>query len=169
MYHQIMEKDILLVNDIEKIRRVMTLSDIIWHKHYSPIIGVAQVWYMLDKFLSEDAIQKQIDSGFEYYIITSDSIDAGYFSFNLEPDRLFVSKFYTLEEVRGKGIGRLAMDYMEQRAKDSGLKEMYLTVNKNNSVSVAIYKKLGYEVTDEVVTDIGNDFVMDDYVLTKYL
>ncbi len=45
---------------------------------------------------------------------------------------------------------------------------VYLTVNKNNS-SYNIYRHLGFEVIDSVVTDIGEGFVMDDYVMERRL
>ena len=45
-----------------------------------------------------------------------------------------------------------------------GKKRVYLTVNKHNNRAIAVYKKTGFEIVDEVVTDIGNDYVMDDYI-----
>ena len=45
-----------------------------------------------------------------------------------------------------------------------GKKQVYLTVNKHNDHAIAVYKKTGFKVIDEVVTDIGNGYVMDDYI-----
>ena len=50
-----------------------------------------------------------------------------------------------------------------------GKKSVYLTVNKHNDRAVAVYKKIGFELTDSVVTDIGSGFVMDDYIFTYVL
>ena len=44
---------------------------------------------------------------------------------------------------------------------------MYLTVNKQNTNAINTYKTLGFSLWQEQVADIGNGFVMDDYVF-KY-
>jgi len=52
---------------------------------------------------------------------------------------------------------------------EHGLGRIWLTCNKNNSRTLSIYKKLGFSIIDSIVTDIGNGFVMDDYVLEKQI
>ena len=41
---------------------------------------------------------------------------------------------------------------------------IWLTVNKHNNGTIAVYKKFGMKIIRSQVTDIGNGFVMDDYV-----
>jgi len=41
-------------------------------------------------------------------------------------------------------------------------------VNKYNP-SYDIYRHLGFEVIDSVVTDIGEGYVMDDYIMQRKL
>ena len=38
-------------------------------------------------------------------------------------------------------------------------------MNKNNKNTIEAYKKWGFTIIDSVVTDIGNGFVMDDYIM----
>ena len=40
-----------------------------------------------------------------------------------------------------------------------------LTVNKYNQYTIDAYNKWGFKTVDSVVTDIGNGFVMDDYIM----
>jgi len=50
---------------IEKaIDEVAKLAEEIWRDHYTPIIGAAQVDYMLTRFQSADAVKKPIGGGF---------------------------------------------------------------------------------------------------------
>ena len=42
---------------------------------------------------------------------------------------------------------------------------MYLTVNKGNELAIRAYEGTGFETIDAVVTDIGEGFVMDDYIM----
>ena len=44
---------------------------------------------------------------------------------------------------------------------------MYLTVNKHNDLGIRAYKAKGFETIDAVETDIGNGFIMDDYIMEK--
>lgn len=146
---------------------IEALGKIIWTEHYTPIIGPGQVAYMLDKFQSESAIEKQIEEGVEYYIIHHENTTVGYLSFYKKEDSLFLSKLYVLSTERGKGIGKSAMEYLELKRKDNMCKSISLTVNKYNTNSIKAYEKMGFKKIKAIVMDIGNGFVMDDYVMKK--
>lgn len=158
---------IVPVNSRRDIRLVADLANIIWTEHYTLIIGVKQVTYMLDKFQSAEAIQEQVHNGNKYYLMVNEGEYVGYFSFIIIEDFLFLSKFYVLKSVRGKGIGKAALQFIEDRVRELGLKKIKLTVNKYNSNSIKAYEKMGFENVDAIVQDIGNGYVMDDYVLEK--
>jgi ribosomal protein S18 acetylase RimI-like enzyme len=80
---------------------------------------------------------------------------------------MFLSKIYLTQEARGKGIARRIIDFLVEQTQNQKLKQIRLTVNKNNSNSIAIYQKLGFKKTDAIVTDIGQGYVMDDFVLVR--
>lgn len=145
------------------------LAQSIWREHYIPIIGEAQVEYMLGKFQSKEAIARQIrEEGHLYYLLEDASGKrVGYFGVIPRKDELFLSKFYIAAKDRGKGFGRRALEFIEAIAKDKGLHRLSLTVNKNNTGSIEAYKRLGFVITDSLVTDIGSGFVMDDYKMEK--
>ena len=42
-------------------------------------------------------------------------------------------------------------------------------MNKHNAAAIAAYRNCGFVTREEVVVDIGNGFVMDDYVMAKPL
>lgn len=150
-----------------QINVVADLAYTIWTDHYTPIIGASQVAYMLDKFQSIKAIKKQIDDGYSYYLIKSEGNNVGYFSFSWTDDFLFLSKFYVLKTQRGTGLGKEALLFIEQKVKNLNLTKIRLTVNKYNSKSITAYQKMGFVTIDSIVQDIGNGYVMDDYVLEK--
>ena len=50
-------------------------------------------------------------------------------------------------------------------AMQKSYKSIQLTVNKYNTNTISAYKKWGFEIIDSVVTDIGEGFVMDDYIM----
>ncbi len=148
--------------------QIETLAREIWTEHYTPIIGSSQVEYMLNKFQSVATMQKQVSEGYEYYGIHEANELIGYFSFLPEANSLFLSKIYVLAEKRGKGVGSMAMKFIESEAEKRGLPSLRLTVNKYNP-SIAIYLKMGFENVGPVVFDIGGGYIMDDYEMQKEL
>jgi len=147
-----------------------TISDLanrIWFEHYGPIIGEEQVSYMLEKFQSAMAIEDQVGKGMRYYLLLHQAIPVGYFAFSKKEESLFLSKLYVLDSMRGSGTGRLALTFIEAQAKELQLKKIELTVNKHNYRSIQVYEKMGFITIDAIVQDIGNGYVMDDYVMEK--
>jgi ribosomal protein S18 acetylase RimI-like enzyme len=146
---------------------VAELAKEIWTEHYTPIIGKDQVEYMLARFQSTQAIAEQIADGFLYFLIREGDLFIGYLSVLPKEGELFLSKIYVLSSYRGKGHGRKAVRFIEELAKERGLKKIVLTVNKNNRSSIKAYEAFGFTIVGAVVQDIGNGFVMDDYRMEK--
>ena len=158
------------VDSNDKIKQLAGLAKEIWNEHYIKILSQEQIDYMLEKFQSENAIKEQISNdGYNYYFINSDSKIAGFVGFCPKNDYLFLSKIYLKSEMRGKGLGREGIEFVENYAREHGFNSIRLTVNKYNMTSVYVYNNLGFQKIDDVVTDIGNGFVMDDYIMEKTL
>ncbi|MCF2555505.1 GNAT family N-acetyltransferase [Faecalicatena contorta] len=150
-----------------EIQDIAILANEIWHQHFIPIIGEAQVEYMVEKFQSYPAIKSQIkNDGYEYYQIFSGHTMAGYTGIHQENNALFLSKLYIKKDFRGQHLATKALDFLIQLCKERGLGKIWLTCNKYNSNTLTVYDHLGFVITDEQVADIGNGFVMDDYILT---
>lgn len=81
--------------------------------------------------------------------------------------KLFLSKFYVSKEHRGQGYASQAIAFLEKLCRSRNLSHIWLTVNRYNAASIAIYKKKGFKVVRELAADIGNGFVMDDYIMEK--
>jgi|GEM_PF-7806 len=157
--------EFMRVESPEQLSALVRLADRIWREHYSPLIGRAQVDYMLDKFQSEAAVSEQLSEGYIYEMLTLSGAPCGYLAVKSEEKRLFLSKLYIEKSCRGRGFSHTMFSRIEELA--AGLSAIYLTVNKGNDGSIAAYKKLGFEIIDSVVSDIGGGFVMDDYIMEK--
>jgi ribosomal protein S18 acetylase RimI-like enzyme len=81
--------------------------------------------------------------------------------------RFFISKIYLLPEARGRGYCSRVIEFYTELCLDRGLSAMYLTVNKNNKLGLRAYRGNDFYVAEEVVLEIGNGFVMDDYIMQK--
>lgn len=149
--------------------QIARLADTIWREHYTPIIGKAQVDYMLEHFQSGEAVARQVADAMIYFLIEEGKTPLGYLAIQKRGQELFLSKIYLLREYRGLGIGKKAMDFIVGKAREFGCDRIALTVNKNNDLSIKAYAKMGFENKGALVTDIGGGFVMDDYLMVNFL
>jgi diamine N-acetyltransferase len=154
----------------QQLDAVAGLAHEIWYEYYVPLIGRAQVDYMVSRFQSSGAMAQQLREGYEYYMIERAAQPIGYCAVQPQPAQgsLFLSKLYLLRDARGAGTGRVCMEFIEQLARRRGLNQLWLTVNKGNP-AVKAYERLGFRIAADLVMDIGGGFVMDDYRMEKSL
>ena len=148
-----------------QLQELTSLANEIWHEYFPCIISEAQIDYMVERFQSYEAFVKAIkEDGYTYYLLYEDKL-VGYLGVKCEEERVFLSKLYLHKNVRGKGYASLLLTQAIAYAKEHHKKAIYLTCNKYNTKSLDIYAKKGFQTIDAVVNDIGNGFVMDDYIL----
>lgn len=142
------------------------LASNIWHEYWTEILTPEQIDYMVENFQSEKAITNQCkNEKYTYYFIQDNNKNIGYFGISEKENYLFLSKLYISKEYRHKGIGSKSFEKIKQIAIEKSYKSIQLTVNKYNTNTISAYKKWGFEIIDSVVTDIGEGFVMDDYIM----
>lgn len=121
---------------------------------------------MLDLFYSEAALTDSMISKVHYFLLLKNQDEAiGFASFehnylNQKVTRLH--KLYLLPSSQGKGQGKLLLEAVVEKAKESLSLNISLNVNKFNP-AIAFYKKVGFEIVGEEKLPIGNNFFMDDY------
>lgn len=147
-----------------QIEAAAALADEIWHEWFPAILSDGQIDYMVEKFQSAGAIKKQLAEGYRYFLIRKDGTRIGYTAVREDPDgRLFLSKIYIKKEHRGNGYAKEVLEFLKGICAENGCRAIWLTVNKHNESSINVYKKCGFRLIGEDVTDIGNGYVMDDY------
>ena len=148
------------------------LGETIWRSHYSSIISMAQIDYMLSGRYTPENLRAYLRADDRWLeLLRLDGGPVGYCSYALSatPGEMKLEQIYLLEECRGKGLGGLMLRHVEARARQRGCRVLMLTVNKHNAASIAVYRKSGFSLREEAAFDIGNGFVMDDYVMEKLL
>jgi len=155
------------VSTERQIKTVESLAREIWTEHYTPIIGKGQVVYMLRKFQTRKAVSDQIGEGVLYFLLEAGDEVIGYMAVQPRDDELFLSKIYVRAPKRSMGYGRRAVRFIEDLARDRGLRRISLTVNKNNTGALRAYERLGFSNLGPVLKQIGGGFVMDDYGMKK--
>ncbi len=148
---------------------LQTLAREIWYKHYTSILSTGQIDYMLNLMYSESTIEKEINSGVIWEIVLLDDTPVGFIAFTPSESTLKLNKLYIQPACHGKGYGQKALSHVIEYAKTHNIPKVYLTVNKKNQKAIKAYEKGGFTLTGSQVFDIGNGYVMDDFVYTYFL
>lgn len=152
------QKDISVIQDLAKRS---------WSFAYADILEQDQIDYMLDLMYSEEVLKKHFENpNYHYYLIQEDNQFLGFvgFEFHLEPETTKLHRIYFLKEAQGKGLGKKALKFVINETEKIGNKRVILTVNKNNSAK-KFYESQGFKIYDEAISDIGNGYVVDDFLM----
>ena len=157
---------------ISDIKLIQNIVHITWPITYGEILSKEQLEYMLDLFYSDEALRLQYNKKEQlFYMIYEEETNLGFIGIehNYNSKALTkIHKIYLLPETQGKGIGKKVIDEIAELALDNNSTALILNVNRFNS-ALGFYKKIGFEVVNEVNIEIGNGYLMEDYVMEKKL
>jgi len=155
---------------ISDIKQIQNIVNITWPITYGEILSKEQLNYMLGLFYSTEALTEQYDKKVQlFYMIDEDETNIGFIGIehNYKGEAITkIHKIYLLPETQGKGIGKKVIDEIGKLAFNNNSKALLLNVNRFNT-ALGFYKKIGFEVKEEVDIEIGNGYLMEDYVMEK--
>lgn len=146
---------------------IKELAYIIWPDAYGEILSKEQLDYMLDLIYDIESLEKQVDKNHVFLLVEDDNQFIGFASYELNfenSNKTKIQKLYVLQEIQGKGIGKHLINYIKQIAIDNKNSGLVLNVNRFNKAK-EFYLKYGFEITKEIKIDIGNNYIMDDYIM----
>ncbi|MGD0350492.1 MAG: bifunctional aminotransferase class I/II-fold pyridoxal phosphate-dependent enzyme/GNAT family N-acetyltransferase [Verrucomicrobiota bacterium] len=151
---------------------ISQLAGVIWRACYPEIITHAQIDYMLARMYALDVLRDEIRSQGIHYdrLLVNDKL-VGFASYGptAQAGVVKLHKLYLLPELHGHGLGSRLLQHVERAVHTAGASRLILSVNKRNAKAIATYRQNGFVIAESVVTDIGNGFVMDDYIMAKNL
>lgn len=149
----------------KQLQQLAVLADSIWRECYQELLSPEQINYMIEHFQSVPAMQEQMTQGYQYYLAMEHETPIGYAGICKQPDgSLYLSKLYLKAICRGKGYASAMLSFVKEKAREQQCSSIWLTVNRHNEQAIAVYKHLGMTLLREQVIEIGEGFVMDDYV-----
>lgn len=151
----------------QDIPQIRSLADRIWRACYIQMIGEAQVTYMLDWMYSAAEIRRQLIAGVDWQLVEANGNPVGYLALTWEPGHreLELNKLYLDPVFHGQGMGQQLLGFVKERARALGASRVHLRVNKANATALAAYLRAGFTIAESLCQDIGNGFVMDDYLM----
>lgn len=151
--------------ETENIALIRPLADKIWQKTYSFILSQEQIAYMLPMMYSNERILDEIEKGYIWELLMQGDVLIGYLEYKMMRDnRVFLSKIYVDPDQHQKGIGYSMLQHVLSYAKKMKADAVYLTVNKHNQRAIDFYERNGMKCIESKTFDIGNGYVMDDYI-----
>ena len=148
-------------NDIPELSE---LAVKIWNAYYPEVITQAQIDYMLGQSYTAEALRKQMQD--DKHVFTGAYLDgkmAGYISVSTDGlGEYFIHKLYVDTSFHRKGIGSALFEYVFDKTNFTAIR---LTVNRHNYKAVNFYFRIGFIIEKVADFDIGNGFVMNDFVM----
>lgn len=154
-------------HDIPTIRAIAHTT---WFPTFEGILSKEQIGYMLKMMYSVESLTEQMEIKRHHFFLAKENDQAlGFISIELNYQNQPVAKIhkiYILPAAQGKGIGQFLMQKAEAAALKHNIKTLWLNVNRYNK-ALGFYEKLGYKNIQTEDIDIGNGYLMEDYVLEK--
>jgi ribosomal protein S18 acetylase RimI-like enzyme len=156
----------------EDVEAVTRLARVVWQDAYPGIISQSQIDFMLDqRYNAARLLEELATPSICWDQIRVDGALAGFASTLLTntAGEMKLDKLYIDPARQRLGLGGQLMTHIIAHALTLGCRTLILAVNKQNARAIAAYRKNGFEVRDAVRVDIGNGFVMDDFIMAKLL
>ncbi|WP_153114928.1 GNAT family N-acetyltransferase [Rhodocyclus tenuis] len=155
------------------IAEVAALARVVWQATYPGIISQAQIDHMLgDRYGRARVANELATPGIWWDVARVDGVLVGFAASltTLRQGEMKLDKLYVDPAQQRQGIGGALIDTVVARARDVvGCSTLILAVNKQNSRAITAYDKYGFSVRESVRVDIGNGFVMDDFIMARTL
>ncbi|MDE2387701.1 MAG: GNAT family N-acetyltransferase [Betaproteobacteria bacterium] len=148
---------------------IATLAETIWWHHYVNIIPAAQIDYMLRQRYQPELIEQQLlnpDVWWRKLTLNDAIIGFSCCMRTHNPGELKIDKLYIHHDHHRQGYGALLIADAVRILRENNLQSLILTVNKNNRNAISAYRHYGFAITGDSIVDIGNGFVMNDYLMT---
>ncbi len=165
-----MDKYAIHTATVDDVELIQDIAARVWPQTYSTIISAEQIHYMLDMMYSAASLREQMtEKNCEFIIVSGTERSFGFASFSPLNNEIFrLHKLYVDVATQGLGLGKMLLEEVESRCGERGGAQLELNVNKYNKAKT-FYEKNGFAIFREEVLDIGNGFVMDDFVMRKSL
>lgn len=155
--------------DETKLSLVQKIAQQTWPVAFGEILSKQQLSYMMDMMYRLEVLESQLLDGHEFYIYFLNNEAIGFMGIESnynDNSQLKIHKLYILPSFQGKKIGEQFIDFAENRAKDLKQNALTLNVNRYNK-ALYFYEKLGFKKVKSVDIEIGQGYLMEDYVMEK--
>ncbi len=153
-------------DDIPLIRQ---LAEQTFHFTYLPLQPKEKVDYLFRLMYGIPSLTEQMNGGQHFILCKDETGYLVYASYEINCKKTGttnIHKIYVLPAAQGKGVGKKLIDSISAFARQYKNQILSLNVYRQNP-AILFYEKLGFIKVEEVNIDVGNGFMMNDYVMEK--
>lgn len=150
---------------------ITSIAQRTWPNTFAEILSPEQIEYMLEMMYSEAALHEQTSKkGHRFLLLKEEEEAVAYASYEIDylPGTAKIHKLYCLPATQGKGYGKALIFAVAELVREQRQQRLRLDVNYQNK-AVGFYHYLGFETVDRIDTNIGQGFLMEDYVMEMEL
>lgn len=148
---------------------IRELADRTWYPTYLSILSQEQLDYMLEMMYSPAAYTEQLSIKNHHFLLASEEgtfLGFASYELNYHSETAKIHKLYVVPEAQGKGVGQKLLSVIENEALKNTNDKIVLNVNRFNK-AVNFYQKAGFEKAGEEDINIGNGYLMEDFIMRK--
>lgn len=153
---------------VDEVPAIQEVAEVTWPHTFAQILTPAQIRYMLDWMYNAEILTKTIQAPNQsFWLFRENGKTFGFAGIEHKykgEEITKLHKIYVLPSAQGKQVGKQLLDHVISEAKAAGSRSLQLNVNKYNNAT-GFYERFGFKVIAEEVIDIGNGYVMDDYIM----
>ncbi len=151
---------------------IQQLAQQVWYITYGPLQPKEKVDYLYELMYSTSSLTQQMEEKHHCFLLAKDETGfLGYASYELNCSNQLktkIHKIYVMPNAQGKGVGKELVAVIASIASGKGNTILSLNVFRHNP-AINFYQKIGFSKAAEEKIDVGNGFVMDDFVMEKPL
>jgi ribosomal protein S18 acetylase RimI-like enzyme len=155
---------------IQDIPLIHELAKEVFFATYEPLQPKEKVAHLFSLMYNIPALTEQMERKNHVFLLCKD--ESGYlgyasYEFNYKgTNKTKIHKIYVMPAAQGKGVGKEMINAIAAISQQNKIPTLLLDVYRHNP-AIQFYEKLGFKNVGEQVTDVGNGFVMDDFLMEK--
>jgi GNAT superfamily N-acetyltransferase len=151
---------------VDDIPYIQHIAHVTWPLVYGPIVGEAQLAYMLNLIYSTSSLERQMEEGSNFLLAKEDNEPTAFAAYFLKSSNIYkLDKLYALPNQQGKGLGKMLISYIIEEIKTLDATALHLNVNRWNTKAQTFYEHLNFKIIEQQDIPIGGGYFMNDYVM----
>ncbi len=152
---------------VEQIPLIISLAREIWLPTFYIYFSDDELNSLFSGMYTTEKLTEILNNpDYKFYIVENSAQNTiGYFATEVKKGYLKLDKIYVALDQQGLGIGKWMYEQIANGAKEMGLSEIQLNVNRRNAPAIAFYERLGFTILRSEDIPGPNGFIYDDFVM----
>lgn len=151
---------------------IQEIASVTWPDAFRDILSQEQIRYMLERIYNTEILTAAInDPNQSFWLFKMDGKAYGFAGIEHHYGGMKTTKLHKLyvrPDAQGMQAGKKLIAHISEEARKAGSKRIILNVNRYNK-AIGFYEYLGFKILYSEDINIGNGYLMEDYVMELYL